>query len=112
MTGTSTRRGLPSAVIVAVAVVLSLPALIPLVVHDACGELVLRSAVRNKSHYHHIDNADPARSARSIRVRNCITRARNRIFLSAVELTPVVVAAAWFLFIRPRRPDDEDDPIP
>ena len=40
--------------------------------------------------------------ARSVRVRDCITKARNRIFLSAVELTPVVVAALWFLFVRPR----------
>ena len=31
-----------------------------------------------------------------------LTKARNRIFLSAVELTPVVVAALWFLFVRPR----------
>jgi hypothetical protein len=93
-------------VIVAVAVALSLPAVIPLVVHNGCGELVLRSAVRDKSHYHHLD--DPARSARSIRVRNCITKARNRIYLSAVEVTPVVVAAVWFLFIRPRRRNDED----
>jgi hypothetical protein len=108
VTATPTRRRLPAAVIVAVAVVLSLPAVIPLVVHNDCGELVLRSALRDKSHYHHIDNPDPDRSARSIRVRSCITRARNRIFLSAVELTPVVVAAVWFLFGRRRRPDDED----
>jgi hypothetical protein len=108
VTGTGTKRRLPAAVIVAVAVVLSLPAVIPLVVHNNCGELVLRSAVRDKSHYHHLDDPDPARSARSIRVRNCITKARNRIYLSAVELTPVVVAAVWFLFIRPRRRDDED----
>ena len=62
----------------------------------------MRSALRDKSHYHHVDDPDPARSARSVRVRDCITRARNRIFLSAVELTPVVVVALWFLFIRPR----------
>jgi hypothetical protein len=111
MTKTGTRRGLPSALIVAVAVVLSLPAVIPLVVHNDCGELVLRSALRDKSHYHHIADPDPARSARSARVRSCITKARNRIFLSAVELTPVVVAAVWFLFIGRRRPDD-GDPAP
>jgi hypothetical protein len=35
-------------------------------------------------------------------VRRCITRGRNRIFLSAVELTPVLVLAAWLLFVRPR----------
>jgi hypothetical protein len=44
-------------------------------------------------------------------VRSCITKGRNRIFLSAVELTPVVVAAVWFLFIGRRRPDD-GDPAP
>jgi hypothetical protein len=105
MTGPEARRALPAAVIVAIAVVLSLPALIPLLAHNGCDELVLRSAVRDKSHYHHIDSLDPARSARSIRVRECITKARNRIFLSAVELTPVVVGAVWYLFVRPRAPD-------
>jgi hypothetical protein len=89
-------------VILAVAAVLSLPAVIPLVVHNNCGELVIRSALRDKSHYHHIDDPADPRSERSILVRSCITRARNRIFLSVVELTPVVVAAVWFLFIRPR----------
>jgi hypothetical protein len=89
-------------VILAVAAVLSLPALIPLAVHNDCGERVIRSALRDKSHYHHIDDQADPRSDRSILVRSCITRARNRIFLSIVELTPVVVAAVWFLFIRPR----------
>lgn len=90
------------AVVLAVAALLSLPAIVPLVVHDGCGELVVRSALRDKSHYHHVADADPARSARSIQVRGCITKARNRIFLSAVELTPVLVVAAWLLFVRPR----------
>lgn len=89
------------AVVLAVAAVLSLPAIIPLVVHNDCGELVVRSAVRDKSHYHHVAEGDP-RAARSIQVRRCITKARNRIFLSAVELTPIVVVAAWLLFVRPR----------
>ncbi|MCA1844150.1 MAG: hypothetical protein LC792_13390 [Actinobacteria bacterium] len=99
---TRARRHIPRAVILAVAAVLSLPALIPLAVHNDCGERVIRSALRNKSHYHHIDQPADPRSERSILVRSCITRARNRIFLSAVELTPVIVAAVWFLFIRPR----------
>jgi hypothetical protein len=96
------KRTVRPAVVLAVAAVLSLPAIVPLVVHNDCGELVVRSALRNKSHYHHLTDADPARSARSIRVRGCITKARNRIFLSAVELTPVLVLAAWLLFVRPR----------
>jgi hypothetical protein len=96
------RRRIPAAVIVAVAAVLSLPAVIPLLMRNDCGELVLRSAVRDKSHYHHIDDPADPRSERSILVRSCITKARNRIWLSAVELTPVVVVAIWFLFIRPR----------
>jgi hypothetical protein len=95
-------RSLPKAVILAVAVVLSLPAVVPLVVHNDCGELVARSALRDKSHYHHTEDPADPRAARSVTVRSCITRARNRIFLSAVELTPVVVAALWFLFVRPR----------
>ena len=102
MSPTASKRALPAALILGVAVVLSLPAVIPLLVHNRCGELVVRSALRDKSHYHHINDPDPARSARSLQVRGCITRARNRIFLSAVELTPVIVLAAWFLFIRPR----------
>jgi hypothetical protein len=89
------------AVVLAVAAVLSLPAIIPLVVHNDCGELVVRSALRDKSHYHHTAEGDP-RAARSLQVRRCITRGRNRIFLSAVELTPVLVLAAWLLFVRPR----------
>jgi hypothetical protein len=89
-------------VTLAVAAVLALPAVIPLLVHNDCGELVVRSAARDKSHYHHIDDPADPRSERSVQVRSCITRARNRIFLSIVELTPVVVAAVWFLFIRPR----------
>lgn len=93
-------RELPRAVIVAVAVVLALPAVIPLLVHNDCGELVVRSAARDKSHYHHIEDPADPRAARSVLVRSCITRARNRIFLSAVELTPVLVAAVWFLFLR------------
>jgi hypothetical protein len=102
VTPTDKRQPISSAVILAVAAVLALPALVPLVVHNVCGELVIRSALRDKSHYHHIeDRADP-RSEHSILVRSCITRARNRIFLSVVELTPVIVAAVWFLFIRPR----------
>jgi hypothetical protein len=96
------KRTVRPAVVLAVAAVLSLPAIIPLVLHNGCGELVIRSAVRNKSHYHHVADPDPARSARSIQVRRCITRARNRIFLSAVELTPILVVAAWLLFVRPR----------
>ncbi len=102
MTSTGAKRGVRPAIVLALAAVLSLPAIIPLVVHNDCGELVVRSALRNKSHYHHVADADPARSARSIQVRRCITRARNRIFRSAVELTPVVVLAAWLLFVRPR----------
>lgn len=98
----STRRRFPPAAVLTVAAVLSLPAVIPLVVRNDCGEPVLRSAVRDKSHYHHVDEPEDPRSARSILVRSCITKARNRIFLSAVELTPVVVAAVWFLYIRPR----------
>lgn len=90
------------AVVLAVAAVLSLPAVVPLVVHNACGELVVRSAFRDKAHYHHVSDADPARSARSLRFRACITKARNRIFLSVVELVPVWVVAAWLLFVRPR----------
>jgi hypothetical protein len=100
---------LPRAVIAAIAAVLSLPAVIPLLVHNNCGEPVLRSALRDKSHYHHIENPADPRSARSIEVRRCITRARNRMFLSAVELTPVVVAAVWFLFLR-RTGRSADDP--
>lgn len=95
-------RRVPPAAVLAVAAVLALPAVVPLVVRNDCGEPVVRSAVRNKSHYHHADDPDDPRSARSIRFRSCITKARNRIFLSAVELTPVVVAAVWFLYIRPR----------
>jgi hypothetical protein len=98
--GVASGRALPRAVIAAIAAVLSLPAVIPLLVHNNCGEPVLRSALRDKSHYHHIENPADPRSARSIEVRRCITRARNRMFLSAVELTPVVVAAARFLFLR------------
>jgi hypothetical protein len=100
--GTGARRAVPAAVVLAVAAVLALPAVVPLVVHNRCGEMVLRSAFRDKSHYHHVADPDPAKAARSIRVRGCITKARNRIFLSAVELTPVVVAALWFLLVRPR----------
>ena len=96
------RRRIPPAVVVTVAAVLALPAVVPLVVRNDCGELVVRSAVRDKSHYHHIDDPNDPRQERSIRVRSCITKARNRIWLSAVELTPVVVAAVWYLFIRPR----------
>ena len=96
------RRRVSPPVVLAVAAVLSLPAVIPLVVRNDCGEPVLRSAVRDKSHYHHVDEPEDPRSARSIRFRSCITKARNRIFLSAVELTPVVVATIWFLFVRPR----------
>ena len=102
MSTTGSKGTVPRALIVAVAVVLSLPAVIPLLVHNDCGELVIRSALRDKSHYHHLADPDPARSARSIRVRGCIRRARNQIFLSAVELTPVLAVAAWFLLIRPR----------
>ena len=102
MTPTLARRSVPAAVVLAVAAVLALPAVVPLLIHNRCGEMVLRSALRDKSHYHHVGDPDPARAARSIRVRDCITKARNRIFLSAVELTPIVVIAAWFLFIRPR----------
>ena len=102
MSSTGARRRIPRAAVLAVAAVLSLPALIPLVVHNRCGELVIRSALRDKSHYHHVDDPADPRSARSVLVRSCITKARNRIFLSVVELTPVVVAAVWFLFIRPR----------
>jgi hypothetical protein len=102
VTTSRSKRDVPAAVVLAVAAVLSLPAVVPLLVHNACGELVIRSALRDKSHYHHVSDPDPARSARSIRVRNCITKARNRMFLSAVELTPVIVVAVWFLFIRPR----------
>jgi hypothetical protein len=90
----------PRAVILSVAVVLSLPAVIPLAVHNGCGEPVLRSALRDKSHYHHIEDPADPRGARSIQVRGCITRARNRIFLSVMELTPVVVGAVWFLVLR------------
>jgi hypothetical protein len=96
------RRPIRPAVVLAVAAVLSLPAVIPLVVRNDCGEPVVRSAVRDKSHYHHVDDPEDPRSARSILVRGCITRARNRIWLSAVELTPVVVATVWYLVIRPR----------
>jgi hypothetical protein len=92
----------PAAVVLAVAAVLALPAVVPLLRHNRCDETVLRSALRDKSHYHHINDPDPARSARSIEVRGCITRARNRIFLSAVELTPVIVGAVWLLLLRPR----------
>ena len=102
MTARGVRRSVPVVVVLAVAAVLALPAAVPLLVHNRCGELVLRSALRDKSHYHHVDDPDPAQAARSVRVRDCITKARNRIFLSAVELTPVVVAALWFLFVRPR----------
>ena len=102
MTPPPARRSVPAAVVLAVAAVLALPAVGPLVVHNRCGELVVRSAVRDKSHYHHVNDPDPARSARSRQFRDCITKARNRVFLSAVELTPVVVAALWFLLIRPR----------
>jgi hypothetical protein len=97
-----TRRRLPAAVVAAVAVVLSLPAVVPLLVHNDCGELVARSALRDKSHYHHIDTPGDPRAERSILVRSCITRARNRIFLSVVELTPVLVAAVWYVFLRSR----------
>ncbi|HYH50954.1 MAG TPA: hypothetical protein VEG38_15515 [Acidimicrobiia bacterium] len=96
------RRPVPPAAVLAVAAALLLPAVIPLVVRNACGEPVLRSAVRDKSHYHHVDDPQDPRSARSILYRGCITKARNRIFLSAVEMTPVVVATIWFLYIRPR----------
>jgi hypothetical protein len=96
------RRPVPTAAVVAVAAVLSLPAVVPLVVRNDCGEPVLRSAVRNKSHYHHVDEPEDPRSARSVLIRRCITMARNRIFLSAVELTPVLAATVWFLYIRPR----------
>jgi hypothetical protein len=102
VTPTGARRPLSRALILAVAAVLSLPALVPLVVHNACGELVIRSALRDKSHYHHIDDPADPRAERSIQIRTCITKARNRIFLSLVELTPVLAAAAWFLFVRPR----------
>lgn len=88
--------------VLAIAAVLSLPAVIPLLVRNDCGELVVRSAVRDKSHYHVSDDPADPRSERSIVVRSCITKARNRIWLSAVELTPVVVATVWYLFIRPR----------
>jgi hypothetical protein len=98
--GVGSKRALPRALILAIAAVLSLPAVIPLLVRNDCGEPVLRSALRDKSHYHHIEDPADPRSARSVQVRRCITRGRNRIFLSAVELTPVVVAAAWFLFLR------------
>ena len=108
MTAAGAKRTLPGPVIVAVAVVLSLPALIPLLVHNACGETVLRSAARDKSHYHHIEDPADPRAARSLLVRSCIARARNRIFLSAVELTPVVVAAVWLLFLR-RKDRSADD---
>jgi hypothetical protein len=101
-------RAVPRAVIVAVAVVLSLPAVIPLLVHNGCGELVIRSAARDKSHYHHIEDPADPRGVRSIQVRGCITRARNRIFLSVVELTPVVVAAVWFLFLRRKERSAQD----
>jgi hypothetical protein len=95
-------------VVLAVAVILALPAVVPLMVHDDCGDLVLRSAVRNKSHYHHLDDLSDPRSERSILVRGCITKARNRTYLSLVELTPVVVGAVYFLFIRrtDRPPED------
>ena len=89
-------------VVLAIAAVLSLPAVVPLLVHNDCGELVVRSALRDKSHYHHIDDPADPRSERSILVRSCITAARNRIWLSVVELTPVVAATVWYLFIRPR----------
>jgi len=102
VTPTRAWRTLPTAVVLAVAAVLALPAVIPLVVRNSCGELVIRSALRDKAHYHHVNDPGPARSARSIPVRDCITKARNRIFLSAVELTPVVVAAVWYLLFRPR----------
>ena len=102
MTARGARRSVPVAVVLAVAAVLALPAVVPLLLHNRCGEFVLRSALRDKSHYHHVADPDPARSARSVEVRGCITRARNRIFLSAVELTPIVVVALWFLFVRPR----------
>jgi len=102
VTATPGRRSVPAAVVLAVAAALALPAVAPLLVHNRCGEMVVRSALRDKSHYHHVSDPDPARAARSTRVRDCITKARNRIFLSAVELTPVLVIAAWFLFVRPR----------
>jgi hypothetical protein len=102
VTPTKGWRRLPPAVVLAIAAVLSLPAVIPLLVHNDCGELVVRSAVRDKSHYHHIDEPADPRSERSILVRSCITKARNRIWLSVIELTPVVVATVWYLFIRPR----------
>lgn len=102
MTPTWARRRLSPAVVIAVAAVLSLPAVIPLLVRNDCGEVVVRSAVRDKSHYHHADDPEDPRSARSILVRSCITKARNRIWLSAIELTPVVVATVWYLLIRPR----------
>jgi len=99
--GRSGRR-IPTPVVLTIAAVLSLPAAIPLVVRNDCSEPVLRSAVRDKSHFHHADEPDDPRSARSILYRGCITKARNRIFLSAVELTPVLVATIWFLYFRPR----------
>ena len=102
MTPNWLRHRIPPAVVIAVAAVLSLPAIVPLVVRNDCGEPVVRSAVRDKSHYHHADDPHDPRSARSILYRGCITKARNRIWLSAIELTPVVVAAVWYLFIRPR----------
>ena len=102
MTPTGARRAVPAAVVLAVAAVLALPAVVPLILHNRCGEMVLRSAFRDKSHYHHVADPDPVKAARSIRVRGCITRARNRIFLSVIELTPLLAAAVWFLFIRSR----------
>ena len=89
-------------VVLAVAALLSLPALVPLVMHDPCGERVVRSALRDKSHYHHIEDPADPRAGRSLLVRSCITKARNRIFLSAVELTPILVALLWFLVVWPR----------
>lgn len=67
-----------------------------------CGDVVVRSALRDKSHYHHVTGADPVKAARSTKVRRCITRARNRIFLSLAELTPVAVATVWLVTFRLR----------
>ena len=112
MTGRRAKRSVPPAVVLAVAAVLSLPAIVPLVVHNACGERVFRSALRDKSHYHHIEDPADPRSGRSLLVRGCITKARNRIFLSVVELTPIIVALVWFLAVRPREREPERETEP
>lgn len=95
-------RRLSPAVVLALAALLAVPILLPLVVHNACGERVIRSALRDKSHYHHIEDPADPRAPRSLLVRSCITHARNRTFLSAVELTPILVFLIWFLLVRPR----------